>query len=345
MSEMWGLTEIATAAKVSRQAVTNWRARHKDFPEPQNELSSGPVWDAEKVQYWLAKREGKMPKILSFINLKGGVGKSTVTVAVAEYLAVEHDKRVLLVDLDPQTNSTTMLIEGSRWLRRDLKGLTLRQLFEDHLKSTSVFDIHQAILRKNISNLGGGIENLALLPSSLGLLDIQDQLALIPGGNFYSVSPVTILKKALKPVLADFDYVLIDCPPNLGIITLNGILISDGYFIPVIPDVLSTYGIPQIFERINKFGKAIDHEIPAYGIIVNKFRAQNPLHHATFKRLKRDAAAGTLPHVCESVIPEAAAISSSADFGAPVSTLRQKYGYGPTYDSFHNLTEEVLLLC
>ena len=169
-----------------------------------------------------------MATVISTINLKGGVGKTQMTVALGEFLTIQHDKKVLLIDLDPQTNATVSLIDQKLWRTKDQNGETLLQLFKDKLEKTSLFNIKQAIVKK-VSNVGGGIKNLDLLPSSLGLIDIQDSLPLISAGRFYVSSPVTILREAIAPVLDHYNFVLIDCPPNLGIITLNGIYISDYY--------------------------------------------------------------------------------------------------------------------
>jgi chromosome partitioning protein len=339
-----GLSEVAGIAGVSRQVVANWRSRLKGFPTPVAELASGPVWEQEEIEKWLIKREATMTKVISFINLKGGVGKTTSAIAVSEFLAEELGQRVLVVDLDPQTNATIALITEEDWKAQDEAGQTLRQLFEDKIKQTAVFDVRKAIVKK-VSNLHGGIQNLSLLPSSLGLIDIQDQLALIPGGTFYAVSPVDILRTALRPVLPDYDYVIIDCPPNLGIITLNGINISTGYIIPTIPDILSTYGIPQILNRIEAFSKTKDLSVKPIGIIVSKYRAQSSLHNATLMKLKGDADAGSLPPIFDTVVSEANKIAESVDVDANVNTLRQKYGYGGNYATYLNLAREVMEKC
>jgi chromosome partitioning protein len=303
---------------------------------------SGPVWLKRDIELWLKTREDNVTKVISFINLKGGVGKTTSTVAVAEFLAMEHNKRVLVVDLDPQTNATTALISEEVWQERDGAGQTLLQLFKDKLDKTNEFDIHRAIITP-VSNLE--IDSLSLLPSSLGLIDIQDQLALIPGGNFYSVSPVNILRIALEPVLDKYDFVLIDCPPNLGIITLNGISISTGYVIPVIPDILSTYGIPQILDRIEAFTAASYSHVPPKGIIVSKFRSQSGLHNSRLQLMRQQADEGLLPPIFDTVVPEAAQIAESADVNAYVNTLRQKYGYGNNYATYSSLAREFLSKC
>jgi chromosome partitioning protein len=344
LADLVGISEIARLAGVTRQAVANWRNRYPSFPQPAAVLKSGPVWEREGIVQWLKTKEGSVTKVISFINLKGGVGKTTSTVAIAEFLAEEHQKRVLVVDLDPQTNATVALMSEEKWQEMDQQGQTLRHLFKDKLERTSKFDINKAIVH-GVSNLHGGIKRLSLLPSSLGLIEIQDQLALIPGGTFYSVSPVDILQTALRPVLHEYDYVIIDCPPNLGIITLNGISMSTGYVIPVIPDILSTYGIPQILDRIGSFAETKGIDVPARGIIVSKFRAQSKLHNSKLQQLRKDADVGDLPPIFDTIVPEATQIAESADVEASVNTLRQKYGYGNNYSVYSSLAKEFLQRC
>jgi len=197
-----------------------------------------------------------MATVISTINLKGGVGKSTTTVAVAEMMSAEFGKKVLVIDLDPQTNATVMLIGEKKWRKLNDEGNTLAQLFKDALEPDSKrFDINNAI-QQQVSNVED-VATLDLLPSSLDLIDVQDRLASMSSGRFYAENPVDILRRATRSIIDDYDVVLVDCPPNLGIITLNGLRISAGYIIPTIPDVLSTYGIPQIVSRVKQFRKRL----------------------------------------------------------------------------------------
>lgn len=283
-----------------------------------------------------------MANILSTINLKGGVAKTTTTVALSEMLVTEFGERVLVVDLDPQTNLTTVLIGEERWKELNDQKQTLAQLFKDALEEdpeARLFDIEQAI-QSGVSPVADvrRTRRLDLLPSSLDLIDVQDRLSTMPAGRYYSRSPGDILHTALKQVVDDYDWILIDCPPNLGLITLNGLRISDGYVIPTVPDVLSTYGIPQIVSRVEDFADEINEPITPYGIIISKYREQVTLHRTTVNNLRKHP---DLPPVFDTIIAEAGAIAASAEY-QQVGTLRQKYSYGDRYDQFLALTREVV---
>lgn len=277
-----------------------------------------------------------MAHVISFINLKGGVAKTTTAVAVAEILAGEFGKDVLVIDLDPQTNATVQLISEESWKDLDERRETLAQLFADALDPDHVrFDLERT-LQRGVSYVRS-VRRLDLLPSSLRLIDIQDRLATISGGKFFAQNPIDILRKAVKPILDDYEYVLIDCPPNLGIITLNGLRISEGYIIPTIPDVLSTYGIPQIVQRVDQFSEAIAEKIEPLGIVVTKFQKQMTLHQRTVAELRR----GRDAEVFETVIPQRQNIADAAEF-TPVSTLRQKWGGRGEYGALEALTKEIM---
>ena len=280
-----------------------------------------------------------MTTVISTINLKGGVGKTTLTVALGEFLSEAFGKRVLIIDLDPQTNATTMLIGEDRWEELNEQENTLARLFQDALcedASECAFDLEET-RQRGVSNVRD-VRTLDLIPSSLDLIDVQDRLASIPSGRFYTNNPTEVLRRAIRPILDEYDYVLIDCPPNLGLITLNGLRISDGYIIPTIPDVLSTYGIPQIVSRLSEFAESISEPVDPYGIVVTKYQSNSSLHNRTMRSLREDP---KYPHVFPTIIPQANAVAESAEF-SPVNTLRQKYQYGDRYNQFYSLTSEVM---
>lgn len=282
-----------------------------------------------------------MPVITSLINLKGGVGKTTITLALAHFLALEQHKRVLVIDLDPQTNATVCLIPELVWKERDETGRTLYQLFADQVKGTQKFNADHAIVR-DVSNVGGGVKGLDLLPSSLQLIKIQDRITQLTDFDNYQRGPIFALRAALEGFLPYYDHVLIDCPPSLGIVTLNGLAISDSYLIPVVPDILSVLGIPPILDRVEHFSRATRHNIRALGIVISKMRAQTILHNEMTARLRDDFQERRFPIVFDTVVPESTRIAEAANVMAPVNTLQQKYGNGGPYDDLSALTQEYL---
>ena len=277
-----------------------------------------------------------MAYVVSTINLKGGVGKTHTTVALAEVFSSDRHKKVLVIDLDPQTNATTMLIGEQAWKQLNQNGHTLAQLFKDALDPDNAkFDL-QKTLQKKVSDVRSAT-SVDLLPSSLDLIDVQDRLASIPSGRFFEANPIEILRRAVRPVLDDYDLVLIDCPPNLGIITLNGLRISAGYIIPTIPDILSTYGIPQIVNRVGEFSRRIGEPIEALGILISKFRAQSTVHLNTVRQLRQEIDAPCF----KTVIPLANDIAEAAEFEAGQRTLKQKYGYRGEPELYLALADEI----
>lgn len=278
-----------------------------------------------------------MANIISTINLKGGVGKTHTTVALAEVYSALMNKKVLVIDLDPQTNATTMLIGEEKWGKLNRDRHTLAQLFRDALDPENPkFDLEKT-LQKRVSDVQNA-KTIDLLPSSLDLIDVQDRLATVPSGKFYAVNPIELLSRAVKPIIDEYDIVLIDCPPNLGIITLNGLRMSNGYIIPTIPDILSTYGIPQIVKRVNEFSQQIAEPIDPFGIVVSKYREQSTVHQNVVKRL-RDANDAPL---FKTIIKENNQIASAAEHMKNKRTLKQKYGYQQQVDAYESLAKEIL---
>lgn len=349
-NELLGIAEIAELAGVTKQAVSNWRARYDNFPRPIQNLQSGPVWEHEKINDWVKSFKGEETHVLSFINLKGGVGKTTTAVAVAEMLAQDSRKHVLLIDLDPQTNATVTLISEEKWAEMDREGRTIAQLFDDRINPhvASKFDIETAIARR-VSTINDGISRLDLLPSSIRLIDLQDRIPMIAMAGNFTANPLEILKNALQPVIDRYDYIIIDCPPSLGTVTKNGLRISTGYVIPTIPDIVSTWGIYQIVENVERFAKDIGRSIPALGIVATKVQLNN-LHSRVIadlkaRRLGRFGESEGIPQppLFDNTIPQTVAVARGADVDADIRTFKGKYG--AAHDFLAGLTNEIKRLC
>jgi len=278
-----------------------------------------------------------MAIVIPAINLKGGVAKTTTTVGLAEVLTSEFKKKVLLIDLDPQTNATVMLIGDRRWKELNKNGHTLATLFEEALDPDDTKFVLEKTLQKNVSNIASA-HNLDLLPSSLDLINIQDVLAKMPTGPFYSDNPIEILKKAIRPIKYNYDYILIDCPPNMGIITLNGLRIANGYIIPAIPDILSTYGIPYVINRVDEFSRNMDIKIEALGIVITKFKDDSKVHKNTLGKLKK----GMNTHIFNAIFKNSNQVALAADYLKQYSSFKQKWDEDGQYTAFYNLAKEII---
>ncbi len=289
-----------------------------------------------------------MTHVVSFINLKGGVAKTTTLVQLAETLAFIKGKRVLVLDLDPQTNATIALMGETRWEAADEAGQTVAQLFLDQIHDTHIFDVSRAIVR-GVSNLNRitippdmelGPEvtypRIDLLPSSIRLIEAQDRMADISTRSHYTVSPMEVIHRALGQRFSQYDYVLIDCPPNLGYITQNGLEVSDFYLVPTIPDKLSTYGIPQIVKTISRLRRARALKIACMGVLVTKYQVGSGIHtrglEALPELLRRSFdEAGEVPARLFGVrMPQAGATAEAMDYDRSPTNFRKKYGTGTT---------------
>jgi chromosome partitioning protein len=288
--------------------------------------------------------------VLSFINLKGGVGKTTTAVATAEILAHDFRRHVLLVDLDPQTNASLMLIPEERWIELDNKGRTVAQLFDDRVNPGAEprFQLEDSIVHR-VSTIAGGIPRLDLLSSSMRLTELQERIPLIAlTGNFTS-NPLEILRTALEPVKGRYDYVIIDCPPSLGPLTKNGLRMSTSYVIPTVPDIVSTWGIFQIVDNIERFARDLDRPLPPLGIVATKVQ-NTAMHHRVMDdlqhgRLARFGEPGGLqqPPLLHCQVRASAAAARGADMTAEYRTLKEKYG--EAYDDLYLLANEIRGLC
>ena len=268
---------------------------------------------------------------ISFINLKGGVGKTTLAVNIAANLSYYHNMKVLLIDLDPQTNSTVSLISPKRYLALKKKEKTLKSMYEAQINNDESFDFHEIVFKK-----AGGVSRLHLLPSDLELIDIDIRLSHIPNNH-------SIIRNSLEDVFPDYDYVIFDCPPNLGLLTQNGIFASDHYIVPVQPDFLSTFGLNLVTGRVEWFKGRIGRSARAFklkygGLIFSRVR-HTAEHEAKMieLRAKKECAP-----VFITAIFERTAISEASARSKPVCLSRSGFGWKDVDRMFRKCTEEFL---
>ncbi len=330
--ELYGIYEIAEMAGVTRAAVANWRKRFRDFPAPVKELRSGPVFDRGQVRQWLARRRGGVPHVLSMLNISRLAGVSTVTVALAEVLAADHRKRVLVIDLDAQMGATLRLLGADRWKKVNHRGRTVVRLFEDALAGARKPVKPESLIIRGASPVSDA-RTLDLLPSSLDLLDVAEAWQRAPTGPLHTIDPTAILRNALGALIEDYEYVLVDCPRDLGLITLNGLRLSNGFLVATTPEPISTYGIGRITERVEEFTRHTRGTARPLGIVVHRFDADQPAHAKARKRLKR----GSI-RVFDATIP---LDPSGDDLSMDVTTMAGRYGDGERHAAWLELADEL----
>lgn len=192
-------------------------------------------------------------KVVSIINYKGGVGKTTLTANIGAEIA-NRGKRVLLIDLDPQTNLTFSFIKVDEWTKNFESNKTIKYWFDSILDNRSY--------KPSFDDLIYNINNFDIIFSHLGLIDVDidlsSKLSLSLSGateRIYKsqfVETYSYLKNELYKLRYKYDVVLIDCPPNLGLVTKNAIIASDYFVIPAKMDYLSTLGINQLRNKVDE---------------------------------------------------------------------------------------------
>jgi chromosome partitioning protein len=202
-------------------------------------------------------------KIVSFINYKGGVAKTTTTYHVGCSLAQHHGKKVLLVDIDPQTNLTFLCAPYEKWQDFKKKKGTIATMYLRYLEKKAI-DTKNFIWRAPVASGSKRIGNLDVIPCDIDLLG-EDLGGGQITGSFPSLEMLKrqageylrdrmFMRKALKQVEDDYDYILVDCPPNLYLMTQNALAASKWYIVTAIPDHLSTIGLSILHQKVQKIG-------------------------------------------------------------------------------------------
>lgn len=301
------------------------------------------IWDflmdyaksAKPIAPVAVKDASKSPPVIAFINLKGGVAKTTTAVGTAMFLASKR-KRVLVIDLDPQASASLMLVGEKKWKTLNANEQTLKTLFEDIIRGDKRFDIEKAI-QKDVSDVYFWEGRIDLLASSVDIFEFQDRL--LSAGE-YTVAPVDYLRLVVEGKLSEYDYVLIDCPPNLGLFTKNGLRIATHYIIPTIPDSFSTYGIAQIVSLTQRFMEKIGREIKCLGVVATKVQENNDMHTSTMTRLEAETHAPFF----KARFKQGVDITRASVYEDYKKSLYDKWkgNQDAHYDAFNQLVNEIL---
>ncbi len=232
-----------------------------------------------------------LPRIIAIANQKGGVGKTTTTVNLGAALA-ELDYRVLVIDLDPQGNATTGLGVEARNFELSMYDVIMRdQPLEDCIEPTSV-------------------KNLFVAPATIDLAGVE--IELVP-----AFSRELKLKRAIDTVVDDFDFVLIDCPPSLGLITVNGLAAADEVLVPIQCEYYALEGLSQLLRNVNLVSTNLNQTLEVSTIVLTMYDART--------RLSVDVANEVREHfserVCRAVIPRTVRLSEAPSFGQPITVF------------------------
>jgi chromosome partitioning protein len=249
-----------------------------------------------------------MGKIIVFANQKGGVGKTTTAVNLGAYLA-EAGKRVLLIDFDPQSNTTSAV--GAK---KDLPGIY--ELIMGKAKP------EETIQQCSVANLWIIASNIDLTGATVELVDLAER-------EYF-------LKRSLEPLADRYDYLFIDCPPSLGLLTLNGLVAADFVIIPLQCEYFALEGLSLLLKTVTRVQKVLNPELKIGGILFTMYDVRTRLAHDVVQ----EVTGYFKEKVFRTIIPRNVRLSEAPSFAKPINQ------YDPDCigaRSYQKLAEEVLL--
>jgi chromosome partitioning protein len=232
-----------------------------------------------------------LPRVIAIANQKGGVGKTTTTVNLGAALS-ELSYRVLVIDLDPQGNATSGLGIDTRNFESSMYDVVMRDApIEDCIEPTNV-------------------QNLFLTPATIDLAGVEIELV-------SAFSRELKLKKAIDSVVDDFDFVLIDCPPSLGLLTVNGLAAATEVLVPIQCEYYALEGLSQLLRNVALVASNLNEGLEVSTIVLTMYDSRT--------RLAVDVAGEVREHfkdrVCKSIIPRSVRLSEAPSFGQPITVF------------------------
>ena len=248
-------------------------------------------------------------KVIALANQKGGVSKTTTTANLGIGLA-NAGKKVLLIDLDPQGNTTS----GVGINKKNMKNSTYDVLISRR-------DAASAVIKTEF-------ENLYIMPSNISLAGAEFEL--VDADNREQR-----LKKALETLKNEYDMVIIDCPPSLGLITVNALVASDGIVVPMLCEYFSLEGLAQLLMTVKEIKRRYNPALELTGILITMYNGRLNLSHEVAAELKKYYA----DKLFKTLIPRSVKVSEAPGFGEPIQYY-EKHGKGA--EAYNDVCEEIL---
>jgi chromosome partitioning protein len=251
-----------------------------------------------------------MNRIYTLVNQKGGVGKTTTAINMAAFLA-QMGQRVLVIDLDPQANATSCLGVD----KHTVQGSTYEALINE--EAPGGFILFNERLK------------LSLLPSSPALAGAEVELVEESGREFR-------LKNAIESIDENFDYILVDCPPSLGLLTVNGLVAArDGILVPVQCEYLALEGLGQLTQTIQRVQSSLFPGLQVRGVILTMYDPRTNLSHDVVKEVNNHFPG----QVFKTIVPRSIRLAEAPSYGLPISAYSPSSVGAQAYEA---LTKELL---
>ena len=257
-----------------------------------------------------------MGRTIALINQKGGVGKTTSAINLAAALG-EAGEKVLLIDFDPQGNATT--------------GILKYRLDED---AKTIYELLCGLAKAEECIIRDVAEGVDLIPAGISLSGAEVELL-----ELESVETKTQLRDAIGVLKQEYDYILIDCPPSIGILTINALTASDGAIIPVQCEFYALEGLKQVIETIRLIQSKLNEDLEIEGILLTMYNSRTRLSIQVVETVRETVTGQLGEKVFDTLIPRNVRLAEAPSFGEPI-TVYDSSSRGA--DSYRMLAAELM---